>query len=624
MLKFRSRPWIIGLLICGLAMPVWARGNEMSLDDAIRGYEATTHQTFRGVPDDWSHHHVVFSRPEPGSDTEYKLQQDGRYWLQQIRRSGLLESDQSSESEAAGRLPTRRVPPRGTPPRVTRRRANLGTDWSESLGSATAKVGAGQYPAKFSFTTTGTPSCTDYVLFNTGVAGSTTQPTILAFDNLYATTCGATVPAVYWAYNTGTGATAVTSPVLSPDGSQIAFIQSSSGVASLVLLRWKASNGTLAAPVAPTSETAAGYPGCTAPCMTTIAFGDSHNDTNSFPFYDYSGGDLLFAGDNSGDLHKFQHVFNGTASTPPAEVTTGGFPAAVSAAGEALTAPVYDANSQLAFVAEAHTSGSTTDGKFHSVSSAGTVTSSGPSAAALCHGTGFLDGPVLDPSAGTSGTLYIGCGDDDGGGNCTTSDACIRQFPESLSGSVGTGEPIGATADAEIFAGAFDHTYLTSTSSSSPTGNFYVCGNPGGDPTLYRVPITGNVIGTPVGLTTTTLSSVSGTACSPVTQFYNTAAATDWLFVSVAAAGNETTTACHGTGAANACVYSFNATTALGAGATATAGLASDSGSSGIIVDNASSTTGASNVYFSTLGSQTCTTSGGTDGCAIQAAQSGL
>ena len=39
-------------------------------------------------------------------------------------------------------------------------------------------------------------------------------------------------------------------------------------------------------------------------------------------------------------------------------------------------------------------------------------------------------------------------------------------------------------------------------------------------------------------------------------------------------------------------------------------------GTSGIVGDNASS--GAQNGYFSTLSNQTCSTSGGTGGCAIQ------
>jgi hypothetical protein len=837
MLKFQSRPWIIGLFICSFAMPAWAQGNEMSLDDAVRGYEATTHQTFQGVVDDWSTHHVVFSRPEPGSETEYRIQQDGRYWLQQIKDkmpAAAAISDLGLQSDF-------RPPPKKKKKKP--KKSKLKNDWSVNMGTG-ANVGAGQYPAKFQLRTGTAPLCTDYVVFNTGIAGATAvaatgtgtfandtsaagnavvingvtltatgigtdtitaepasaattvidgvtytwttttcsaftpsttagcvvrtgtaatnatnleeaidntcsavtackvstanpgatattnaaaivivtnttagaitwtessaqtlsptgsisaastsglnfalstntttaasnlatainnntgtddvtatssgavvtvtattagtagnsitttetmagfswggttlaggaagQATILAFNNLYATTCSGTVPLVDWAYNTGTGATAVTAVALSPDGTQVAFIQSSSaGVASLVLLKWKASSGTLAAPIALTAVATTAYPTCTAPCMTTIAFGDGHNDTNSFPFYDYSGSDQLFAGDDSGDLHKFQHVFNGTASTPPAEVTTGGFPATVASTGLALSTPVYDPNTTLAFVGEAHVAGATTDGHFHSVSSTGTVTTSGPATDALCHGVGFTEGPLLDPSAGADGTVYIGCDHDVGGDTCGNGDnACLRQFAENgVSGGIGLSVTLGTQADAEMFAGAFDYLYLTST---APTGSLYFCGNPGGTVSLYRIPITSNVMGTPVlvhALSTT--SNTAGTEGSPITEFYNRGTSTDWLFMSEPNTADMAVGTC--TTTSTGCVYSYNVTTAPVAGATATAGLASTDGSSGIIVDNSSTATGASQVYFSTLGNGSC---GG--GCAIQAAQSTL
>src|SRR5208282_1018744 len=116
----------------------------------------------------------------------------------------------------------------------------------------------------------------------------------------------------------------------------------------------------VATPGVPPTVTTTAYPTCTAPCMTSIEFNGATLDTNSFPFYDYSGSDLLFAGDNTGHLHKFQHVFNGTASTPPAEVVTAGdWPAAVSADGLALSTPVYDGGSALAFVGEGHTAAAT-------------------------------------------------------------------------------------------------------------------------------------------------------------------------------------------------------------------------------------------------------------------------
>jgi len=59
-------------------------------------------------------------------------------------------------------------------------------------------------------------------------------------------------------------------------------------------------------------------------------------------------------------------------------------------------------------------------------------------------------------------------------------------------------------------------------------------------------------------------------------------------------------------------------------GSVATANFASSGGTSVIIIDNTVGTgtmAGASQVYFSTLGNQTCGTSG-TGGCAVQASQS--
>jgi hypothetical protein len=61
------------------------------------------------------------------------------------------------------------------------------------------------------------------------------------------------------------------------------------------------------------------------------------------------------------------------------------------------------------------------------------------------------------------------------------------------------------------------------------------------------------------------------------------------------------------------------------AGVLPSSALPAAGGTSGIIIDNTVQTlTGASQVYFSTLSNQTCTTSGTTGGCAVQASQSAL
>jgi hypothetical protein len=196
--------------------------------------------TAKGIPTDWTHRHLVFSQPSDPQALD-KVHQEPRYWVQQIQRSraaaaATSESDAVASVAASAQALKRRKKPKKIP---------LKRDWSENLGSG-AKVGAGMFPAKFSFSTSTTSCANDFVVFNTGLAGSASQPSIVAFNNLYKTTCGATVPTTFWAYNTGIG-TAVTSVVLSFDGSQVAFVQGT----NLVLLKWLANNGSIASPVAP-------------------------------------------------------------------------------------------------------------------------------------------------------------------------------------------------------------------------------------------------------------------------------------------------------------------------------------------------------------------------------------
>ena len=93
--------------------------------------------------------------------------------------------------------------------------------------------------------------------------------------------------------------------MLSANGDQVAFVQSSGGVASLVLLKWSSavSVGTPGAPTAPTSVALAAYRACTAPCMTVAAFSGNPDDTISSPYYDYAN-DNLYVGADDGTLTK--------------------------------------------------------------------------------------------------------------------------------------------------------------------------------------------------------------------------------------------------------------------------------------------------------------------------------
>ena len=276
-----------------------------------------------GYPTDWSHHYLIFSAPRDAAQA-VELSKDPRYLQQWYRRNAAPSVEGGGNGEGAigaSSFAGWESDSSGSG------RANsnpLHGDWNESLGPG-GTVGAGHYPAKYSFSITttncGSAATPDYVVFNTSLASSASQASIVAFDNLYAG-CGGFVPTVYWAFDTN--GTANTSPVLSDDGTQVAFTQTDNDTfsAEFVILRW-AKGGTVTAPATPTSEAAGSYLGCTAPCMTVIALADGNTDTNSSPFYDYAH-DTLYVGDDGGILHKITGVFRGE----PTEVSTGGWPAA--------------------------------------------------------------------------------------------------------------------------------------------------------------------------------------------------------------------------------------------------------------------------------------------------------
>jgi hypothetical protein len=658
------------------------------------------------VTSDWSHRHVIFSRPATRAQAE-RVELDARYWQQLYRR------------QLAMPLPSEQVGLSSD--------SNRAQDWSENMRT-NATIGAGNYPAKFSFSLTtancGSATQPDFTVFNTGLAGSGTQASVVAFDNLYSG-CGGTVPTVYWAYNTG--GTIATSVALSFDGKQVAFVQTLAGNARLVLLKWAASTTqTVGSPGTPTGVTLVSYPTCTAPCATTIPLTDSsgaaHDDTTSSLFYVY-GQDTAYVGDSGGWLHRFTGVFKGT----PAEVRTGGWPVHVNpSTSKALSVAVHDIASGNTFVGDA-------GGFLYRVSSAGSVTASGR----VDYGVGIVQGPIIDS---TARLIYVFASSDNSGA-CTGGANCSSVYVLNLgfaAGTTGVKKAVGAstltgTTPNPLYIGSFDSTYQNSVNG---TGNLYVCGNTGGAPTLYRVAVTAGALG---AVTTGPVLSTSTTPCSPVTDIQNPNASggsTEWIFVSADSNGIAT-------GCASGCIYNLKSTpwkastaytlgqeildsnfrievvtiagisgstqptwgtagsrttdgtvqwfdqgsttqittgtwvrltnypvgstildsnnniervtTSHGSGNsggtlpiwnTTVGGTTSDSaliwanigpvaafslpaagGTSGIIIDNtvgSGTLAGASQVYFSTLSNQTCATSGGTGGCAMQASQAAL
>jgi len=594
----------------------------LELPGSLLAQEEAKGEEHVGLPTDWSHRHMVFSAP--GSETEaLNLSRNPRYVQQWLRRN----------------IEWRR----------RRRRLHRGihADWSQNMGTG-ATVGAGQYPAKYSYDAT-TDSCTnDFVVFNTSVAGASGQASIIAYNNLYVG-CTGTVPSVYWAYDTG--GTISTSVTLSLDGTQLAFVQAQGGVATLVLLKWVASTTeSVTAPMVLTGVANSSYRGCTAPCMTTIAFhataglDPTPTDTDSSPYYDFTpGSDTLYAGDDAGYLHQFTGVFKG--ATPAETVVTTPAPWPVEAATAILSSPVFDSASGNVFVTTSYrTTPTVSGGRLSAVCATskcvgvlngnpgvttviGTPTPSlvlGPTTTpgVACHPTGAsgdgqalrLDAPIVDSSAGK---VYVFLGNDGNGNSAviqfsTTVGEGTGDFEYHTCGTESTIGTASTTAGIPVFAGTFDNLYFTSDGGSSPSGNLYVCGNTSGDATLYQVQITSNAMA--ASGTSVLAVSTGNTTCSPLTEVFSSS--TDLIFLSVESLGSTSSAVNCPSNAG--CLMSFSVPTTLGgalpAGTSAT--LAASGGTSGVVIDNtvAPGTLHTSQVYFSTL----------TGGTAVQASQAKL
>lgn len=467
----------------------------------------------QGLPTDWSHRHVIFSQPSTDAQAA-AVMHDPRYW-QQWNREHFARSLNVDRVGLSNRGQF----------------ATAGTshgDWSQNLGNG-ANAGAGVYPAKYSFKIT-SATCAgivgvgpDYVVFTTGLLGTSGQASIVAFDNLYSG-CTGIVPTVYWAFNTG--GQVLTSPTISGDGTQVAFVQTTGGIADLVLLKW-APGGTVSGPVTLVGVANAAYSNCTAPCMTTVRLRDSSSvptdDTTSSVFPDYTH-DVIWVGGARGWLHKITGVFRGT----PAEVNTGGFPVQVRNT-TFTSSPIYDFSSNNVFIGDA-------SGFLYRVTNTSppVVTASRQ----LDFGTGLIAAPAVDS---TASKIYV-FSSSDGTTNCPGATPCAAVFQLATNFGAGATGPEIAVGVSQVappnpnpmFEGGFDSTYLASVNA---TGNVYVCGNTGGVPTLYRIPINA---GTMAAAVPGPVLSSAGTGCSPVTDFSNPNAAggtTEWIFAGVQASG---------------------------------------------------------------------------------------
>jgi hypothetical protein len=608
----------------------------LALGLGLWSQEVRVTRSRKSAPHDWSHRHLIFSEPTTLEDS-VRVQGDVRYWHQrEWRRASRLE-EARDDADADGGDDDADFSPEGRHHR--RRRATpIHRDWGVPLGTG-ATMGAGMFPAKFSFDINATANCAsdttpDYVVYNTGLVSTASQAGIVAFDNLYSGCSGfVTAPTNYWAYKiTGTGdncttCTTLTSPVLSQDGSQVAFVGSSTSGSFLYILKWKAGEGTVGSPAQPTTSTAtvATYLTCrnltggaATSCLLSLPLGIGNN-TNSPPFYNYAF-DMLYVGDDNGVLYKFTGVFRGTP-------TKAGSPWPISVSSSKLTAPVYDQTSGNAYVGDSNGVLSFVRDTSSTVGAcvSGTPPCLGSATLNAGGGNPIVDAPIVDS---TNQKVFVFVGTDAGG---TT--AGVFQTPTNLASHVEA--TVGTAFGNTLYDGAFDNQYFTNLGSGN--GHLYVCGNIGTllglshNVALFRIGFnaTGvmNNANDGSSLTLTSSFPLFGAlpTCSPATEI-SPSGSSDLLFVSVTGSGSLGT--CGTTG----CIMSFALPTSspFTFPAAAAHTLQESSGTSGIVVDNiATSPTGTSQIYFTPLGNSSATFPCGSPstngvGCAVQASQSGL
>lgn len=588
--------------------------------------DAATSESRPGLPIDWSSRHILHSAKE-SSRVAFTEPRATYHWL--LRHHASPGPATAPHPGAGGR------------------KHRTSVDWSFPLGNGT--VPGSMFPAKYSFdagsSTLTAANCTsDYLVYLLNVAGSSSQPNLVRFNNIYAGTgglCGA-APTVQTAYtintldNGGTNplnGTLQTSPALSLDGKKVAFIETVTGntrtcpglgsnstcsIFHVLTFATSGSNGTWDSINHVYNAVAPGGVNNNA-SITTLSYSSS-TTTYSSPWVDYWGSsDHAYFGDDNGKLYRTTCVFY--CATAPALDT--GWPISVAAAGVKMSPPVYDAVSNKVFVGGS-------DGNLYLVDLAlcpGTnCTLAGGGLKSITVGSanlfgGVLDAPLVDA---TFQTVFAFSGDNGSGkGVVVQTDTSFVMTPIVM--------PMGNVAFFNIYMGAVDDAYYQNTVGGATVGgNIFACGQLGGSgqPDLYWAPFTKNTgnlsTSNPPRMNVAAgknqnIPGNPGIGCTPLTEFKN--GTTDRLFFSQSSLSSKK---CTSTSPADGCVMMYDITTpntTIGNGPIAA--VVESAGTSGVIVDNASASGQASSVYFANQGTATCTTGTSTPSyCAVKLTQS--
>jgi hypothetical protein len=504
--------------------------------------------THVGIPQDWSDRHIVFSRSTLAQRPDL-IFREPRVFHQAMQRWRAPNSDvfQGVNSTVA-----------------SAHKPGQHRDWNFSLG--TGKVNANMFPAKYSFNPANAPDCiNDYVVF--GLTSSTGDANLVGFNNLYATCPTDTVPNLLFAYNITTvlGGKISTSPILSEDGTKIAFVESVPGStpqAIFHVLTWAANLGTITSPVTPAA-------------MTSLTYSTA-NDTSSSPWIDY-GNDIVYVGDDNGAVYQITGVFKGTPT-----LSGSPWPVAVST-GFHLTPPVLDTNLGVLMVGS-------TNGNLYQVN---TTTGALGTLVVGDLGTttpGIVATPIVDVANGVTFVVTANNGHFAALEQVNTSTLGVHSTANIGQGS--TGGP--TTPPVKLFEPTFNNNYYNDPSS----GLITLCGTGPSDTTPYQYAFGFSGDGTMSESPSIQqqLSTVATDRCTGAwTEFFNPnigAAGTDFIFF-----GLSTDCTLLGTsGSTTGCVVALSSDPTI-----PTASATVPGGTSGIIIDNYS----MADIYFTARGANT-------------------
>jgi len=611
--------WLLSFMrgvVCCAAIMLIAAGAMWAQDAAPA--PAASSPAFGG-PQDWSNRHVIYTR-NGSPDDMWKLRDDPRFLSsallrymkeQNARGSGQTSSNglnsDSATANSSGDMPgelQRFGPKRPEPIDPTRPSKNKHSkvDWAVSLGP-TAGLAVGETPAIYTANYS-SPSCAnDFAIYTINATPSSTQANLVGLNNLYSAGdgtgfCATTGPTFMFAYEIGTGP-APLSPVLSLDGTRIAWIENRGARAYLHVTIWSAvagKGGSATAATIPSGTfsngvctggsacdfalnyTASTYTGCTT-AYTAI---NSHSDL----YVDYSS-DSAYVSANNGLLYHIKNIFSTTVN-PSVDFCIPVNATFETAPNAAMSGPVYDPQLNEVFISDSE---NIYNFKVNA-SSFSLITD-------IRFGAGYSNpvgpGPFVDV---LNNFVYLFSSNDKNG------NASVTQVSTSLGSATAFTANLGAAsgnANPYLFYGAFDNNYFTNGPAygTHPASTLYSCGTTTGHTgrqSLFALSFnstTGVMNTTPAMSNNTNVNpSAANGVCSPLTEFYD--GTNDRLFVGMGQPGATT--------GSNA-VTMWNINTQLTSASTAATASATNylGGTSGIAADNNDNGAAqAESVYFST------------------------